>query len=204
MACHSLVSRSVFVGILLSTACSTESGAGDPKADLALLNGAVITLDANDRVAEAVAARQGMVVAVGSDREVERLIGPETQRVDLKGRTVTPGLMDAHAHFSSSGADRLYVVDLGYPNVHSVRDVVAKVKEQVAHSDSGEWVHGRGWDEGKLEELRYVYATDLDSVAPHNPVWLSHTMGHYGVANSLALRLANITHSCPSTFDPVL
>jgi predicted amidohydrolase YtcJ len=61
------------------------------------------------------------------------------------------------------------------------------------------WVQGRGWDEGKLEELRYVYASDLDAVAPENPVWLTHTMGHYGVANSLALQMADITSD---TADP--
>ena len=199
MDCQSLVTRLLLAGVLPFTACSTESGAGGLAADLVMQNGHVITVDANDRMAEAVAIRDGKLVAVGSDREVERLIGPETQRVDLMGRTVTPGLMDAHAHFSSSGADRLYVVDLSYPKVRSVRDVVAIVKEQVARLEPGEWVQGQGWDEGKLEELRYVYAADLDSVAPVNPVWLSHTMGHYGVANSLALRMANITRN---TADP--
>ena len=199
MDCQSLVTRLLLAGVLPFTACSTESGAGGLAADLVMQNGHVITVDANDRMAEAVAIRDGKLVAVGSDREVERLIGPETQRVDLMGRTVTPGLMDAHAHFSSSGADRLYVVDLSYPKVRSVRDVVAIVKEQVARLEPGEWVQGQGWDEGKLEELRYVYAADLDSVAPDNPVWLSHTMGHYGVANSLALRMANITRN---TADP--
>ena len=199
MICQTRVSRLLLVGALLLSALSTGCGSQGIAADMVLLNGNVITVDANDRIAEAVAIRDGKVVAVGSSREVERLIGPETQQVDLGGRTVTPGLMDSHAHFAGSGADRLYVVDLSYPNVHSVHDVVTKVREQVALLEPGEWVQGRGWDEGKFEELRYVYAADLDSVAPNNPVWLAHTMGHYGAANSLALRMAGIDRN---TRDP--
>jgi len=170
-----------------------------PPADLVLLNGNVITVDAEDRIARAVAVRDGKIAAVGTDRDVEAFVGPGTSRIDLNGRTVTPGLLDAHAHFWSSGADRLYVVDLSYPNVTSIGDVVAVVAGQVATLQPGEWVQGRGWDEGKLEELRYIRAADLDSVSPGNPVWLTHTMGHYGVANSLALEMADIT---AGTADP--
>jgi predicted amidohydrolase YtcJ len=162
-----------------------------------LLNGTVITVDPLDRIAQAIAIRDGKIVAVGSNEEVEGMAGPATQRVKLEGRTATPGLLDAHAHFWSSGADLLYVLDLSYPNVRSVTDIVAEVREQVTVVEAGEWVQGRGWDEGKLEELRYVYAADLDSIAPENPVWLSHTMGHYGVANSLALEMAGIGSETP-------
>ncbi len=181
----------------LCLASTTACDSGGLTADLALLNGIVITIDTENRIAEAVAVRDGKVVAVGSDRDIERLVGPETRVMDLAGKTVTPGLIDAHAHFASSGADRLYGIDLSYPNVHSVRDVVTKVKEQVELLEPGDWVEGRGWDEGKFEELRYVYAADLDSVTPDNPVWLTHTMGHYGVANSLALRMAGISRNTP-------
>src|SRR4029077_17517277 len=75
----------------------------------------------------------------------------------------------------------------------------ARVKAKVALVKPGEWVTGAGWDEGKLAERRYVVATDLDAVSPSNPVWLMHTTGHYGVANSAALKLAHIT---AATADP--
>ncbi|MGW8264772.1 MAG: amidohydrolase [Longimicrobiales bacterium] len=186
--------------LALLTACAGPPAADAPaSADLVLLNGNVITVDAGDRIAGAVAVRDGKIVAVGTDREVEAFLGSGTSRIDLNGRTVTPGLLDSHAHFWSSGADRLYVADLSYPNVKSIEDVVAVVAEQVANLEPGEWVQGRGWDEGKLEELRYILASDLDPVAPENPVWLTHTMGHYGVANSLALEMADIAGS---TADP--
>ena len=71
--------------------------------------------------------------------------------------------------------------------------MLSKVRERVAKAKPGEWIQGQGWDEGKLAERRYIFATDLDKVAPNNPVWLIHTTGHYGVANSVALRLAHIT-----------
>ena len=182
--------------LVLVAACGGDSSDLTP-ADLILLNGNVITVDAEDSVVDAVAIGGGKILAVGSDAEIETFAGPETQRMDLNGRTVTPGLLDAHAHFWSSGADRLYVLDLSYPMVTSIGDVVSAVAEQVSELEPGDWVQGVGWDEGKLEELRYIYASDLDAVAPENPVWLTHTMGHYGVANSLALQMANITADTP-------
>jgi predicted amidohydrolase YtcJ len=137
------------------------------------------------------------IVAVGTNAEVERLVGPGTDRIDLKGLTVTPGLLDAHAHFSGSGADRLYVLDLSYPTVKTIGDVVAQLRAQAAKLVPAAWITGRGWDEGKLEERRLLTARDLDAGAPNNPVYLSQTMGHYGVANSTALRMAGVTRDTP-------
>ena len=73
------------------------------------------------------------------------------------------------------------------------------VKRKAASLKPGEWVRGSGWDEGKLAELRYLYASDLDAVSPKNPVWLTQTTGHYGAANSYALKLAGVTNE---TKDP--
>jgi hypothetical protein len=81
-------------------------------ADLILVNGTVLTVDPDDRVAQAVAVRGSRIVAVGSNAEIERLAGAQTRRIDLRGRTVTPGLLDAHAHFSGGYAERL---DLSIP-----------------------------------------------------------------------------------------
>lgn len=166
-------------------------------ADRVLVNGRIITVDARDSIAEAVAIRDGRIVAVGTNREIEALAGPGADRIDLGGLTATPGLLDAHCHFASGGVDRLFVVDLGYPEVKSVADAVAKVAGQAARTKAGTWIRGRGWDEGKLAERRYIYASDLDAVSTDHPVWLTHTTGHYGAANSLALRLAGITKDTP-------
>ena len=187
-----------FLAILAGAVVAACGGSppADP-ADLILVNGRVITLDAESRLAEAVAVRGEQIAAVGSAAEIEALAGPETRRIDLAGRAVTPGLMDAHVHFANGGANRLYRLDLSYPNVENIADVQGMVAEQAGRLAEGEWVRGGGWDEGKLEELRYIYASDLDAVAAGQPVWLAHTMGHYGVANSLALDMAGITAATP-------
>ncbi len=181
--------------VLWFAACS-EGPPAEP-ADLVLVNGRVITMDDANPAAEAVAVRGERIVAVGSTAEIEARVGAETRRVDLAGKAVTPGLLDAHVHFADGGANRIYQLDLSYPGVASILDVRGAVAEQVGRLQDGEWVRGGGWDEGKLEELRYIYATDLDEISGGHPVWLQHTMGHYGVANSLALEMAGITSETP-------
>lgn len=183
------------VSIALIALRPTPAVAQAPQpADVILVNGKVLTVDAADRVAQGVAVRGNRIVAVGSNAEIERLAGSGTRRIDLRGRTVTPGLLDAHAHFSGGYAERL---DLSYPTVKTVAELTAKVAAQVARTAKGGWVEGHGWDEGKLAERRFVTARDLDAVAPDVPVYLTQTTGHYGVANSVALRLAGITRETP-------
>lgn len=181
----------------LTLLASTPAYAGGLLADRVLVNGRIITVDGRDSVAEAVAIRDGKIVAVGSNQQIEALVGPETERFDLHGLTATPGLLDAHNHFAAGGLDRLYLLDLSYPVVKSIAEVAAKVKAQAGATKPGEWIQGRGWDEGKLAERRYILASDLDAAAPDRPLWLTHTMGHYGVANSLALEQAGITRDTP-------
>jgi predicted amidohydrolase YtcJ len=182
--------RSVVLAVVLWPATAL---AQQPRADLILTNGRVLTVDAGDRVAQAVAIAGNRIIAVGTNAEVARVAAPNARRIDLQGRTVTPGLLDAHAHFSGGGADRLFVIDLSYPNVKNMADVAAAIRDKVATTPKGGWIQGRGWDEGKLTERRVITAKDLDAVSPDNPVFLTQTTGHYGVANSAALRLANVT-----------
>ncbi len=159
-------------------------------ADRVLINGQVLTVDANDSVAQAVAISGGRIVAVGSTVDIRTWIGGSTDVIDLRGRTATPGLIDTHVHFSE--VEPFYSIDLGATTVKNMDDVLRLVAAQVAKSKPGEWVRGRGWDEGKLAERRYITAADLDKVAPDNPVWLGQTTGHYGVANSYAMKMAEV------------
>jgi predicted amidohydrolase YtcJ len=164
-------------------------------ADLILINGAVLTVDRTDSVAQAVAVGGGKILAVGATDRIKALAGSATEVVDLRGRAVTPGLIDTHVHFSA--ADALFTVDLGDAAVKSIAEVKRRIAAQVAKSKPGEWVRGRGWDEGKYEERRYITAADLDEVAPNNPVWLTHTTGHYGAANTYAMKIAEVRRDTP-------
>ncbi|HSC29332.1 MAG TPA: amidohydrolase [Vicinamibacterales bacterium] len=162
-------------------------------ADLVLLNGTIITVDARDSIVEALAVTGGRIVFTGSTAAARARIGEKTEIIDLGGRTATPGLIDTHVHFSEP-ADTL---DLG--DARSMDEVVEKVRAWAAKVPKGEWVRGRGWDEGKLAERRYITAADLDRAAPDHPVYLTHTTGHYGVANSFAMKLSGVTKE---TEDP--
>lgn len=159
--------------------------------DLILVHGKILTVDAKDSIAQAVAIRQGKIIAVGSDKKILQLAGSKARVIDLHGRTATPGLIDSHAHIATGGVDELYSVSLS--DVTTVDEVKRRVQAAAVKLKPGEWLTGAGWDEGKLAERRYIVASDLDDVAPNNPVWLMHTTGHYGVANHQALQLAHIT-----------
>ena len=167
----------------------------DPS-DLILVNGKIITVDARDSIAQAIAVHAGKIVAVGSNDEIRKRAPQGARVIDLHGRAATPGLIDTHCHFDET--ESLYAIELS--KIKSVADAVELVHQKVAGAKSGVWIQGAGWDEGKLSDHRYITAADLDKVSPNNPVWLTHTTGHYGVANSYALRLAKISRD---TKDPV-
>jgi len=190
--------RSVSLACLFISA-GASLVAQQPRADLILVNGRILTVDSADRVVQAVGISGNRIVAVGTNADVERAASPNARRIDLAGRAVTPGLLDAHDHFSGGGAERLYVLDLSYPNVKSIADVAAAIRTKAAALGKGAWIQGRGWDEGKLAERRVLTAADLDAASPDNPVVLTQTTGHYVVANSAALRMAGLTKD---TRDP--
>lgn len=165
--------------------------------DTILINGKILTVDAKDSVAQAVALGNGKILAVGSTADIQRRASAATRVIDLHGLTVTPGLIDTHAHMAEGGVDETFHVVLS--DISNVNGALAMLREKVATLKPGEWLVGAGWDEGKLAERRYLLASDLDKVTPNNPVWLMHTTGHYGVANSYALKLAHVT---AETKDP--
>ena len=187
--------RLVFV--LLAYCLTSQLVAGAPFADRILVNGNILTVDAKDSVAEAIAIRDGRIMAVGTTTEIEALAGSGTERIDLDGHTATPGLLDSHVHFSYGGLIKLTQADLSFPQVKIIEDVRQIVAVRQATAVPGEWILGRGWDEGKLTERRYILASDIDPVSGERPAWLTHTMGHYGVANSAAMKLAGITRDTP-------
>jgi predicted amidohydrolase YtcJ len=166
-------------------------------ADLVLTNGKVITVDAADTIARAVAVKDGHIQAVGSDEEIRALAGPATDAIDLAGRALTPGLIDAHNHLQVMGLMDGFYVSFLPPEVTTVEELKAALAEAVAEVPEGEWVQGYFLvvTEGRLPDKH-----DLDPASPRHPVWILQQGGHYGSANSLALQMANITAATP---DPV-
>ena len=123
-------------------------------ADLVLMNGKVITVDAGDSIAEAIAIDSGRIVRVGSNRDVKKYINHETTVGDLKGSAVTPGMIDVHCHFAMNGLNEVFVADLRYPKVRSISEAVKLVEAQVKETPKGRWVRGRGWNEALFNPVK--------------------------------------------------
>ena len=189
MKVHSHLRLCIFLFATCFAIVANAYGQSTPDSDLILINGKIITVDSHDSIAQAIAIHNGKITVVGTNEEIRAHASKTAKVVDLHGRTATPGLIDTHCHFDET--EELYAIQLS--NIKSVADAVELVRKKVAAAKPGEWIQGAGWDEGKFPDHHYIAAADLDKVAPDNPVWLTHTTGHYGVANSYALRLAKIT-----------
>jgi predicted amidohydrolase YtcJ len=163
-------------------------------ADLVVLNARVYTADVNRLVAEAFAVRGGRIAFVGSTRGALALVGPRTERLDLAGRTVIPGMVDAHAHLLGLG-QALRTVNL--VGTRSYDEVIARVVERAKTARPGEWIRGRGWDQNDWADTRFPTHQALSRAVPNNPVYLTRVDGHAALVNAKALELAQVTAATP-------
>lgn len=169
-------------------------------ADLLLHNGIVISVDADNTQYEAIALHQGIIQALGSTKALQSRIGPDTQVIDLQGRTVIPGLIEGHGHFLSLGRAQ-QILDLTQAQTFS--EIVSQVAAAADSAEPGAWIFGRGWHQDKWlpEDLPAVDGVPINSplnaVAPNNPVYLGHASGHAAFANDAALAAAQIVDSTP-------
>jgi len=163
-----------------------------PQVSLALVNGKIITVDEQCSIAEAVAIKGNRIVKVGTDDEIQAIVGPSTNVIDLGGKVVLPGFIDSHVH--AFGAGRLKVqegreVDIKYSD--SIEEVLDLIRERTEVTPEGEWIIGWGYMWSRFKEKRVPTARELDEAAPKNPVLLKFSA--YGAANSMALRIAGVT-----------
>jgi predicted amidohydrolase YtcJ len=173
--------------------CST-SGQSRPAADVLLINGNVWTVNSSQPTAQAVALVGERIVAVGSNQDVEAWRGVNTRVLDLRGKLLLPGFNDAHVHFVDGGSqlDRVQLNDASSP-----QEFARRIAGQARTTPPGEWVLGGDWDETKWNPPRLPTKELIDAVTTETPVFVSRYDGHMGVANSVALRLANIDSKTP-------
>ena len=160
-------------------------------ADIVFQNGNVITVDPQDRIAEALAVKGNIISFVGTNEEVKQWIGPETRVIDLNGRSLLPGLIDAHMHLAETASNE-FAVDCSYPKVKSIEDIKNKIREAAQKAKPGQWIRGFGYDQNELAEHRHPNYQDLDEAAPDNPVVILRVCGHMAVNNSRALKIYGI------------
>jgi len=167
--------------------------AQQPPADLVILQAQVWTVDKFHPSAEALAITGSRITAVGSDTEIQKFIGPNTQRIYARNNSVLPGFNDAHVHFSSGGAEisGVHLRDAATP-----QEFTRRIAEHAKKLPKGEWMIGGTWDHelwgGTLPTHEWI-----DAVTPDTPVFVSRYDGHMSLANALALRLAHVTRETP-------
>jgi predicted amidohydrolase YtcJ len=185
--------------LLLAAEAATATATAAEPADLVVQHANVLTVNPRQPRATAFAVRGGTFVAVGSDDDVAPLAGPGTKRLDLAGKTVVPGFIDAHAHPRPAFAvdSRWYSVELGPDKVRTIDELIAALRRKAAITPAGAVVKGFGYHETKLG--RHPTRYDLDRASSDHPIMITHSSGHLTACNSRALRLAGITRE---TKDP--
>jgi predicted amidohydrolase YtcJ len=177
-------------------ATTQPSLAAEP-AQLVVRHANVLTMDPHQPRARALAVAHGNFVGVGSDELVEPFIGANTRLLDLAGKTVVPGFIDAHAHPGPEySEDSPWAsVDCRPEKVRTIDALVAAVKRKAERTPTGQWVTGSRYQETKLG--RHPTRWDLDRAGTNHPIIISHSSGHQSVCNSLALGLAKVTRDTP-------
>jgi predicted amidohydrolase YtcJ len=189
----------VVLGILLlcgiALAVARPSFAEDG-ADLILRHGIFYPVEPPGRVEGSLAVRGGRIVYLGDDAGAEKLRGPRTRTIDLAGRAVTPGLIDAHSHLGGLG-EALQQVDL--TGAASFDEVVRRVREAGAQAPAGAWIRGHGWDQNRWPDKRFPTHEALSAAVPDHPVWLERVDGHAALVNARAMEILKLD---AATKDP--
>lgn len=168
------------------------------KADVVFLNGEVITVNALDEIAEAVAVKDNKIIAVGFNEDIESYIGQNTEVIDLNGKSLIPGFIDAHLHLTIYGTNMLGV-SCAAPHIRSLKDLFMDLKKRAEETKEGEWVRAWGFNEHNMEEKRFPTRGELDQITKNHPIVITRMCNHISVVNSKALEIADINEE---TTDP--
>src|SRR4030042_1418269 len=159
-------------------------------ADLALVDANVLTMNPWQPLAQAVAISKNRIVRVGSNQEINKLIGKATKVISLNGKTVIPGLIDTHIHVADFGRCLMW---LDLSGADSIKTLQNFLKEKAKQTPVGKWIVGRGWNETCFKEKRLLTQKDLDEASPDNPVILYHAASYLCAVNSNAIAQAGVT-----------
>ena len=185
-------------GTVLLFMCGSTAGVGGTEdVDVVFTNGNIYTLNATQPQAEAVAVKNRRIVFVGSVADIQRFRGEHTRVVDLHGRTLVPGLTDSHCHIFGIGEREMR---FNLEGMDSLEAFLAKVKERVARAPRAHWITGRGWIETFWKPPQFPAREDLDKIAADNPIFLTRADGHAAIANTAALKIAQIDKNTPNPF----
>jgi predicted amidohydrolase YtcJ len=164
-------------------------------ATLIIYGGTIYTVDSTSAQVEAVAIKNNQIIFTGKLSETERFKNDNTELIDLKGKTMTPGFIEGHGHFMGLGYNEL---NLDLMHTTSYQDIVDAVAERVKTAQPGEWIIGRGWHQSKWDSMPSGLVNGfqthhlLSEVSPDNPVYLRHASGHAGFANAKAMEIAGL------------
>jgi len=190
-----LLALLVGVGVLIKIAIRTP----EPPEHQVFINGDILTMDGANRVVQAISIRGEFIEALGSTEDMMALVDDGTEVVDLRGRAMLPGFIDAHGHFPGSGMAAIGAV-LNSPPIgdkKTMADVLQALKARAARVEPGKWVMGSGYDDTLLAEKRHPTRAELDEVSLEHPVAAMHVSGHMLVANSVALAAVGIDADSP-------
>lgn len=195
--------RKLLLGFLLFSLWSCKENNQMPNENSQLyFNGDILTMEDDiPKYVEAIVSQNGKIIFIGNKAEAESKF-KNLKRIDLKGKTLLPGFIDPHSHFSMV-SNTMGQVDLNpepVGKIKTIEDILQNLKNYKENNkiSDGEWIFGWGYDDGQLLEKRHPTKKDIDKVLPNNPVYLQHTSGHMGVANSLGLEKLNISANSKS------
>lgn len=188
----------IFAVMLLAACIGPER---TEPADLVLRGGKVATVDADFSIHEAIAVKGDKIIFVGSNKDIDEYISPETKVIELEGKLVLPGLIDSHAHLHSLGEELTYLNITGTTSFSQIVDIVA---EKVKTVEPSEWIIGGRWDQNDWEDKTFPIHDALSKVSPDNPVYLGRIDGNSAFVNRKALEISGITRDTQDPFGGVV